>query len=311
MLKKFKILILFCSIAISTGCQANLSKQQETAKPLTPNSNTKSIIIADVSNNPAKKLKRYQPMADYLAAQLREFGIGRGEVKIASDLDQIVQWLKNDKIDIYFDSLYPAMMVTNRVGGKIILRRWKRGGGDYNTIIFAMKSSGLKNLEQLKGKMMALDEPNSTSGFMLPVTHLLKNGLNPVKKGTANSEVKQNEVGYIFSKDDENTIQWVISAKVAAGAADNQTFAQIPEQTRRNMNIIAETEKVPRQVVIVSPHLRENQVAAIKNLLINMDKTEEGKKILKQFEETAKFDDLSTATDFDKMRQLYELVKNR
>lgn len=39
------------------------------------------IVLADISGEPAKKLKRFQPLADYLAARLNDFDIGfwRGE----------------------------------------------------------------------------------------------------------------------------------------------------------------------------------------------------------------------------------------
>lgn len=295
---------------VSCGSQSTPT-QISTSTPSATPSPQKAIVIADVSNNPAKKIKRFQPMADYLATNLSEFGIEVGEVKVASDLDTIGSWLKSGEVDLYFDSPYPAMIVSDKTGAKPILRRWKGGKPDYHTVIFTMSDRGIKSLDDLKGKMIGFDEISSTSGFLLPIAYLLNAGLKPVQKSPTNDVVAADEVGYVFSDDDENTIQWVISDKVAAGAIDVGTFLEVPEESRKAMTILAETEKVARHVVMVRADMEPEQVEAIKALLIGMDKTPEGKTILMEFEETAKFDDFPTQGDISKMRELYERVKNR
>lgn len=269
------------------------------------------IVISDVSNNPAKKIARYQPMADYLAANLTEFDIGIGEVKVASDLPTIANWLKDGEVDLYFDSPYPAMLVSEQSGAEAILRRWKEGKADYYGIIFTMRDRNLDTLADLQGKTIAFDEVSSTSGYMLPVALFVQNGLNPVEKNALSDNLSNNEVGYVFSDDDENTIQWVISGKVDAGAVDIGTFMEIPSESREKMAILAETDKVARHIVLVRPGMDPQMQQAIQRILVEMDRTPEGKAVLEQFEETAKFDDFPTDASLSKMRSLYEQVKNR
>ena len=308
----FKLLGQLTLLGIVTAlvsCNSTQTPTSTSASSTTPQAK-KVIVIADVSNNPAKKIKRFQPMADYLAANLSQFDIGAGEVKVAPDLDTAIKWLKAGEVDIYFDSPYPAMRVSDESGAQPILRRWKGGKADYYTVIFTMANRGITSIADLKGKMIAFDEPSSTSGYLLPMVYLLKSGLKPVEKSST-STLAADEVGYIFSDDDENTIQWVISGKVAAGAVDITTFMEIPEESRAAMKKLAETEKVARHVVMVKSGMAPAEVEAIKTVLIGMDKTPEGKKVLKEFEETAKFDNFQTKGDITRMRELYEQVKNR
>lgn len=293
------------------SCEKTEQTQASLPQPTTESTTKKTLAIADVSSNPTKKIKRFQPLADYIAANLSEFGFEDGTVKIAPDLETIAKWLKSGEVTVYFDSPYPAMMTVEASGAQPILRRWKKGDAEFNSVIFTMSQGGAANMGDLRGKIVAFDHLTSTTGYLLPTVELLNAGLKPVEKATADSRVAPTEVGYVFSDDDENTVQWVISGKADAGAVDNQTFESIPEETRAAMTILAESEKVPRHVVLVSPTLTTAQVNEIKKILVEMDQTSEGQDILSKFENTAKFDELPYQRGVSKMKELYEQVQNR
>lgn len=311
MLNKIWGNVLFLSVVtLIVGCTQTPPTSWVTTPTPTP-TNTKAIVIGDVTNQPANKIAQYQPLADYLAARLSKFGIGVGEVKVAPDVGTMAEFLKSGQVDIYFDSPYPAMIAINKSGSQAILRRWKEGDASYHTVIFAMKDHGIKDPKDLQGKMMAFDDVSSTTGFVLPFVYLKEAGLNLKGKDSPTDEVASDEVGYVFSKDDQNNIQWVISGKVDAGAVDNQSYLEIPEESRNAMVILGETEEVARHAVLVRSGLPPEQVEAIKQILLDMDQTPEGKAVLEQFEETAKFDTFPTQKDIARMQQLYEQVQNR
>ncbi len=308
-------ILIICVTATLMGCtpegSTTITTESGTSEPTTTTTGTETIIIADISNNPAKKIKRYQPLADYLATNLSEFDIGVGEVQVASDMPTMIQWLKNGEVDLYFDSPYPAMYVIDQSGAEVILRRWKGGKADYYTVFFTMKDREIDSVEDLQGKVVAFDEISSTSGYMLPMAYLKSANLKASQKTSVNETIAEDEVGYIFSDDDENTIQWVISGKVDAGAVDIGTFLEIPEANREAMQVLAETDKVARHVVMIRPGMDPEKVEAIKTVLLEMDQTEAGKIVLEEFEETAKFDNFPPEADIAKMRELYQQVQNQ
>lgn len=213
-----------------------------------------SIVLGDISDDPGEVIEGTQPMADYLAAGLTEFGITAGEVRIAADTDEMTQLLEDGEVDLYFDSVYPATLISDAVGAQPILRRWRFGVEEYFTVIFTSEDSGIDSLADLHGHTVAFDNPFSTSGFLLPAVTLVEEGFNLVGKSGYDEQVAEQEIGFVFSYDDENTLQWVLSEYVAAGATDDYHFyVAFPEEVTEKLVVLAETDSVPRQVVLARP----------------------------------------------------------
>jgi len=273
----------------------------------------RALVLGEISDNPEKKTKQFQSLADYLAANLSQFGITSGEVKIAPDLDTMVQWLKDGTVDMYFASPYPAMIVSDQASAQIILRRWKDGVSEYKSLILVRKDSGIQSLADLKGRMIAFDNPDSTTAYMLPLAYLIEAGLKTVEAPSADSAVPADAVGYVFALDQDTVTDWLISGKVSAGAFSDLDFIDdVPAEVRDQLVILAETEPLPRYLTLTWAGMDPAEVEAIKALLISLDQTPEGLEILKTNEKTAKFDEVpNTQAMLARMRQLYELTKGQ
>ncbi|MGB7442355.1 MAG: hypothetical protein WA919_14910 [Coleofasciculaceae cyanobacterium] len=101
-------ILLFSAVSTLISCSSQQTEVSTPVQPTTTPSSQESIVLADIASNPSKKIKQFQPLADYLAANLSESDARLGKVKIAPDLKTISQWLQSGEVDIYFDSPYPA-----------------------------------------------------------------------------------------------------------------------------------------------------------------------------------------------------------
>jgi phosphonate transport system substrate-binding protein len=270
------------------------------------------IVFGDISDDPAEVIEGAQPIADYLAAQLSEYGITGGQVKVATSTEEMIQLLKDGEVDLYFDSTYPATQISDASGAQVVLRRWKFGVETYNSVIFASKESGITSIDDLKGKMVAMDAPYSTSGFLLPAVYLTENGLTLTGKKTNSDPVKDNEVGIAFAYDDQNVLQWVLSGLTPAGVTDDYNFdTAFPAEATEKLVELARTESTPRQVMVVRAGMESDLQNAILQTLTTMHENPEGQAALDQFQ-TTRFDSfpegIDTATS--RMRQMMEIVKD-
>lgn len=282
-----------------------------TQAPVTEVPSSRAIVLGDISDDPAEVIEGTQPLADYLAVNLKDFGISEGQVRIASSTEEMAQLLSNGEVDLYFDSTYPATLISDQSGAKILLRRWRFGVEEYQSVIFASAASGIKSVDDLPGHMIAMDAPYSTSGFLLPSVYLTEKGFSLVGKKSAGDPVGSDEIGFVFSFDDQNTLQWVLSGRTEAGVTDDFHFdADFPDEARTQLVELARTESTPRQVVVIRSGLDDKLVQAIMKVLTTMHETEEGKAALEPFQ-TTKFDEfpdgLNTATA--RMREMMELVQ--
>lgn len=310
--RKFIFLLAFTAILSLMGCQGSGS-ETATADPDVSSSSTNGITltIGDISNDPAKITERYSLLADYLENDLAASGVGKIEIRVAPDLETMTEWLANGTVDIYFDSVYPSFVVSNGSGSTPILRQWRKGVEQYNSVIFATKDSGVTSVNDLEGQIVAFEETYSTSGFMLPTATILEADLTMVEKENHSEAVAADEVGFIFSGADENTIQWVLSGKVAAGATDSATYAQdIPEDIRETLVIVGESAFVPRAVANVTPEMEPELVEALSASLLNLDDSENGKAVLQSLD-TGKFDEFPGGTQaaFEEINRLVLLVE--
>jgi phosphonate transport system substrate-binding protein len=252
-----------------------------------------TIRIGDIGKHPAAQIKRFAPFTGYLAKQLESEGITDGKVVVVKSISEMANSMRERKVDLFIDSSYPVLAVKRLADIKFLLRRWKKGQADYHGVIFVRKDSGIARVEDLKGKTVAFEEPFSTITYFVPKMALVEKGLRLVQKKDASDPVVPDEVGYVFVGDDPNSLFWVLKERATAGVMNNQNYLNYGKGYLDSLKIIQETFALPRQVVTYRADLDPKLVARIKEILIQMDQSEEGRKALKDFEGTTKFDEIS------------------
>jgi phosphonate transport system substrate-binding protein len=232
-----------------------------------------------------------------------------GKLIIAPSPLLLAKLLEEKKVDFYTDSPYPTYVINKQGAARLILRRWRGGMAEYRGVLFARKDGGAAKLEDLRGKIVAFEDPGSTSGYFLPKVFLLRKGFRLAEKPGLEAKVGAKEIGYIFTYSTNKIVDLVGSGKTAAGAFSNDDYARLDEKSKAAIAILAETEPFPRNLVSARRHLDAAELKRLKETLATMHEDAEGRKVLEKFDNTTKFDALPGGEEAMR-RKLVELFRS-
>jgi len=276
-------LLFFCSLP-KTGAMAQTRR--------TPEINSITLgLVAEANQKEVEK--HFQEFVGYVAKKLSADGKTEGRVVAVSTQSRLANLLSERRADFYLESPHPTYMINSVYGaGKLLLRRWKGGMSDYRALIFTRKNGATKRLEDLQGKVIAFEDPESTSGYFLPKLLLSKKGFKLARMDRVESNVSRGELGYVFASTQDKLVDWVLNERVAAGAFSNDDYAALPDGKKTDISVLAETASLPRHLVSIRKDLPPTVVNSLKNILLSMHEDPEGRRILQQTDGTTKFDAL-------------------
>jgi len=258
---------------------------------------------------PERVAEHFRPLVEYAARKLAPTGEIKGNVIVADKTLQLIELVERGQVDFYLESAFPTYIINRSGTGRLLLRRWKGGMSDYRGVLFTSKASRITRLEDLPGKMIAFEDPGSTSGYFLPKLLLLEKQFRVAEKPDLSAKVLGGEIGYIFAGSEKNVVKLVREEKVAAGAISNEDYASLDETSKARLAVLVESVSVPRHLVSVHRNLPEAVIKRLREILLSMHQDDEGQKILRQTDRTTKFDTLPGGEEAfrRKLNDLYHL----
>jgi phosphate/phosphite/phosphonate ABC transporter binding protein len=254
----------------------------------------KTITLGIVAPMNQKEIEeRFRDFVRYVATKLSTAPPIQGSIVVAPTQSGLANLLTERKVDFYMESPYATYLINNVYGaGKLLLRRWKGGMAEYHALIFTKRNSETKRLEDLRGKIIAFEDPGSTSGHFLPKFFLSRMGFKLSEKSRIEPNVSPGEVGYIFAYSQDKLVDLVLIKSVAAGAFSNDDYATLGKRKKSDIRILAETDRLPRHLVSVRRDLDPALVNRLEKILLSMHQDPEGRLILQKTDGTTKFDAL-------------------
>jgi phosphonate transport system substrate-binding protein len=252
----------------------------------------RTLVVGAISGKPTEEIARFHPLAQHLAGRLADFGIERGKVVVVGSVRELAELMRGGGADLMFDSPYPTLAVGELSGSKVLLRRWKGGKPSYRSLVVVRADSPITSAKELRGKVIAFEDSYSTSGYFLPAVSLQRLGLTLRELPNPRAKVSTGEVGYVFSEAYANSLTWLLHGRADAAGVGEHDYERFLVRETERMRIVLETPHVPRNLVGVRGDLAPALVARIRSLLVELDRTHEGKVLLESLDRTTRFDAL-------------------
>ncbi|MGH7928878.1 MAG: phosphate/phosphite/phosphonate ABC transporter substrate-binding protein [Candidatus Binatia bacterium] len=247
-------------------------------------------------------IRNAQPLVDILQQKL---GM---EVQpfVATDYTGVVEALRVGKLDIAFLTPASYVLAKNEANVRVALKSERKGSAFYYSAIITRADSGIKRLEDLRGKVFAFGDPLSTSANIFPRKLLHEKGIDPVR------DFKQ----ILYSGGHDATVLAVLNRKVDAGATyanstdgDDTAWArylQNPEDVKK-IRVIAYSEPIPADNLVFGGNLEERLAKQIEEVFLELSRDPAGKTMLRDLYQIDGFVP-ATDKDYDSVRQAFSIA---
>ncbi len=204
------------SAAGAAGAQSWKDKYKELVFSVVPAENASGVT------------ERYAP---FIAQLSKDLGV-KVTFRVAQDYAAVIEGHKSGQIHIAEhgpSSYIRAWTVTNGGVEPFVTPSDANGNGGYYSVAFVRAGDAYKDINELKGKNLGLVDPNSTSGYNVPLYTLNKLGIDPqkffAKVATTGSHenaliaLKQGTVDVSFvwwNADDDSVLTRMVTKKMAA-----------------------------------------------------------------------------------------------
>lgn len=255
-----------------------------------------TLVIGKISHNPKKHYRYLKPMLTYVVERMHDLGIRKGKIRLAKSKEHMAELLARGEVDWVTETPVAASYLHRKSGAELLVKKWKKGVSDYYPVFFSLKNGPVKTLNDLKGKVMALEDPASTTAYYLPVHALLQSGLKPVKLKSFRETPPPDRVGFVYTGEEINISTLVNKGLADAGAYSNLDWDKedhLPSQYREQFSIFHVLPPVIRAVELVRQDLNPSIKSRLEGILLQAGDDPKAQHVLHAYQKTKKFELLS------------------
>jgi len=224
-----------------------------------------------------KVLGSGQPLADLLT---RFTGL-TFQVSVPTSYAAVIEAMGSNNVDIGWLAPFAYVLARDKFGAEVILASVRGGSKTYTGQIITQADSGITDLAGLKGKKFAFVDPGSASGFLYPNALLAQNGIDykTYFSETVFAGGHDKVVIAVYNKQTDGGATFGDSVEGQVTDARTLVTNTIPDVMSK-VKVIAKTSPIPNDTVSVRKGLDASLVSQIREGLLGVSQTDDGKKLL-------------------------------
>ena len=284
---EMKSLTILLFIFILTAC----SKQVEVYSPKFSDQNFQTqsrvpeyILAVHPLHNPERLQKMFGPIVDYINGRIKNAKL---KIEASNSYSDYNEKIKTKRIDFLLPNPYQTT-IAKKFGYHVFA---KMGDDDiFAGIGLVRVDSKVSKVQDLKNKVITFPAPTALAAAMMPQLYLQKNGLNLKNKEAVIKYVgsQESSILAVYHGEADVGVTWVMAW--SSFAIDNPEIA-------KNLKILFKTKPLINNSLMVKNEVDKTLIDQVREILINMHKNEEGRKILENIK-LSKFENANDQTYF-------------
>jgi phosphonate transport system substrate-binding protein len=207
---------------------------------------------------------QFDPLAHYLSAQL-DIGV---TVRIGNSYADHVEKTGLERIELAYMGPVGYVQLTERYGPRPLLAMLETGGtSQLNGHIVVRQDSALQDLNDLENRTIGLGDPGSTMSSVVPTALLRRAGVEVNALSAQRRYRGHNSIAIA-----------VLSGQVDAGAVKDEVYRR---HAPTGLRSLISLPPVSEHLFVASPALDPRLVARIRELLLNLHRTRQGRLALR------------------------------
>jgi phosphonate transport system substrate-binding protein len=127
-----------------------------------------------------------------------------------------------------------------------------QGVNNLSSVLVVLKTSSIQTINQVNGRVLALGQPGSATGYYVPLYELY---------GTVPAEVR-------IASTPKTVLEWVAQGQVAVGALARDEFDRYRQEFKpTEFRILHTSRRIPAGAVLISPTIERNQQEQIRQAM--------------------------------------------
>jgi len=246
-----------------------------TAKPVAAFEQPDELLIGiEPEHNIFEQMERYRFLAGYLSDQL---GVNV-RLTIMSRYGEVINRFKALKLDGAFLTSYTAFMGIKELHLVPIANPVNLNGESTSQgYIFARKDSGIRSIKDMAGNSIVFVDPATLEGYLFPLAFFQQHGVTDVHTFFHRLYFAGSHASAIFA---------VLDGRADIGAAKNTVYNSLVRNDpsiQQELEIITVSPRVPEVTLCIKNEIAKDLGERLTSILLHMDKTNGGKKVLRQF----------------------------
>ncbi len=191
-----------------------------------------------------RSIEQYSPLVDYLSAQLKTLI----ELEPAFNEVKAIEQIRRRAWSLVFAP--PGLAAIAISTAQYLPLFSLEGVNNSRSLILLRQDSPIKKLADLSGKVIALGQPGSATGYYLPLYNLY---------GLTLADVR-------FAPTPKTILEWIEKKQVTAGALSLAEFERYRSDFETKFRIL-HSDRVPPGAILVGPMVERNQQEQIRKAL--------------------------------------------